>query len=264
MKQQNLWIFMTIWGLCLSSCSDPDEADRVELPVQVDATGITTVTNDLGYEVEVTQSRVALKELVFTVAGEIHTASLWHLMKEAILPTAHAHPGHYQGGEVTGELPGDFVIDWSAQDGRVLGTATLLTATYSAVNFTFGRGDADTLGEEDPLVGHTALFEGVATKDGESVAFTLVIDSPEDRQLVGAPFEAIITEATAGALHLCLDMRDALEGDTLFDGLDFAALDTDQDGILRIEADKPESEDAYNAFRRVFQTHNYYSMSHQE
>lgn len=257
---------LALIGLCLGlgACDAPSEATRVELPVFVDASGITPVTTNLGYRVELASVRIVVEDLVFTVAGELTTASLWRSIADALIPTAHAHPGHYQGGEVTGELRGEQAFDWVKDDGRTLGVATLLAATYTAANFTFGRGSADALGADDPLAGHTAVMAGVATKDGAVVTFTIVVDSPAGRVLVGIPFDAKISGGATGAIQLRLDTADPFEGDTLFDDLDFAALDADGDGSIRIEPDVAEVEAAYNSFRRTFQTHDHYSVHFQE
>jgi hypothetical protein len=255
-------LLMSMWGV--ASCDDPSEAPRVELPVAVDASGVAPLTTDLGYAVEVTSARVALEGLVFTVAGEAHTASLWRKLSDAVVPPAVAHPGHFQGGEVTGELPGEFVVEWPAEDGRELGVATLIAGTYSAANFTFARGAADDLGADDPLVGHTAIVTGTATKDGQTTTFTFVVDSPEGRVLVGAPFEAEVTEDAAGTLNIQFHPADALEGDTLFDAIDFAALDGDGDGAVTVSPDDPDVEDAYILFRRTFQTHDHYTITYEE
>ncbi len=251
-----------VWAFV--GCGQASEAPRVQLPVLVDGTAVGAVTTDLGYEVELSSARVAFSNLVFTVAGEVHTASIWHRLADTIIPTAHAHPGHYQGGDVTGELVGDYVVDWVADDGRELGVATLIAASYSAANFTFGRGPAEALDGDDALIGHTALLTGTATRDNHLVSFTIVVDSPEGRVLVGAPFEAELGENATGALYLRFSPLDPLEGDTIFDAIDFAALDADDDGILSIEPGVAAVEDAYNSFRRAFQTHDHYSVEHQE
>ena len=143
-------------------------------------------------------------------------------------------------------------------------SATLIAATYSASNFTFDRGSPEQLGAGDPLVGHTAIISGTATKDATTVAFTIIVDSPEGRKLVGAPFEADVGQDATGALSLRFNTLDPLEGDGLFDAIDFSALDADGDGELVIEPDVPDVEDAYDAFRRVFQTHDHYSIHFRE
>ena len=262
-RRRARWLFA---ALCLSSggCSPPSEAPRVALPIVVDASGVVPVVTDLEYEVEISAARVVIQDLVFTVAGDVHTSAQGRGLFEAIFPVAYAHPGHYQGGEVTGELLGDFVVDWPADEGRALGVTTLLVATYRAANFTFGRGSPERLSADDPLLGHTAVLSGTATRAEQRIRFTIVVDSPEGRALVGAPFEASVDAETRGALRLRFNTLDGLEGDSIFDAIDFAALDEDGDGIVVIEPGAGEVEDAYNSFRRAFQTHDHYSVELQE
>lgn len=165
---------------------------------------------------------------------------------------------------MTGELAGDFVIDWLKDDGRKLGSATLITGNYTAANFTFGRGTAELLSADDELLGHTAIISGTAKKGGTSTNFTIVVDSPAGRDLVGVPFEAKVSGDSTGELKFRFHTVDPLGDDTLFDGLDFSELDSDGDGVLRIEPEVVEVERAYNEFRRVFQTHNHYIIEFQE
>lgn len=264
--------FPGTWGALLtlvsllSSCTPSAEAPRLQLPVLVDASGVTRVTTALGYDVDVSSVRLALRELSFTVAGEVHTASAWPDLSQVLISRAHAHPGHYQGGEVIGELRGNFVVDWILEDGRELGKATLIAANYDAANFTFERASDQHVAADDPLLGHTAILQGTAQKDGVTTAFTIIVDTPADRVLVGAPFDADIDEDATGSLRLHFNTRDELEGDTIFDGIDFSTLDTDGDGTLVIAPSSSEAmtQEAYNLFRRTFQTHDHYSITHQE
>ena len=192
------------------------------------------------------------------MAGEVRSArsSLSPLLRAR----AYAHPGHFEGGEVTGELLGAFVVDWIADDGRDLGLATLLVGSYGGANFTFGRGTAERLPAGDPLVGHTARIAGEATRDDTSWAFTIVVDSPEGRELVGAPFEGEMHGDALGSLRLRILAQDPYEGDTLFDGIDFQALDRDGDGVVTLLPD--DGEEASNLFRRTFQTHDHFEVIH--
>src|SRR5690554_1121890 len=262
--------------LLLSACDEPTEAPRVEIPVVVSGAGLTPVTTDLGYAIEVTEARMAFNNLAFTIAGEAHANFFWQNLSQAIIPSAHAHPGHFAGGEVTGELLGEFVVDWLANSEQQLGVATLLAGTYTGANFTFARASQDWLEAGDPLIGHTAIFAGVATRAGTSTPFTIVIDSPEDRELVGAPltraddttnsFRAHIDAASSsGTLRMQLVTEDPVEHDTLFDGIDFAALSADADGVVHIAPDsQATSEDAYNLFRRTFQLTDHYMVYYED
>jgi hypothetical protein len=238
------------------SCA-ADEAPRVTALVTVDATRLPSVMTDLGWSVTVTEARAALTGLQFTVAGEVHTASVGERILDLVIPRASAHPGHYLGGEVTGELTGRFVVDWLAEAPQTLGQAILLEGTYDAANFTLDR--ASGLPADDALLGHTARFVGVAVKATRTVHFDITVDSPAGRQIVGVPCLLAAESGTTPTLTLQLQLVDGLEKDTLFDGLDFGALDTDGDGSLVVSEAGPT--DAYNLFRRTFQTHDHFNFS---
>ncbi len=249
---------LTIAALPFLGCSEPNEAPRVKLPVVIDGSQITPVTTNLGYDVELESVHVVVEDVVFTVAGEIHTKSFFEHISDAVIPPVFAHPGHYQGGEITGELPGIFNINWLENDGDELGTATLIEGNYSAANFTFGRGSK--VQSNADLVGHTAVLTGRATKENHVVSFHITIDSPEGRELVGAPFEATINSQTKGTLGLRFSVEDPLEGDTLFDDVDFHDFDFDDDNSIIITPNREESEDVYNIIRRRFQTHDHFNV----
>lgn len=245
------------------ACGGSSEAPRVELAVVADPSGVAPVTNDLGYTIELTEARAAVENFAFTVAGEAHMASLWRRLSELVVPPAYAHPGHAQEGDVTGELRGRFILDWAPHRDAELGTATVLAGVYKSANFTFARAtEGDGVASDDGLLGHTALLRGRATKAATSVEFVARIDSPEGRELIGAPFELEVDEGTRERLGVRLVTRDSVEGDTLFDALDFAALDADGDGHVVLEegASDVAIVDAYNRLRRTFQTHDHFDI----
>lgn len=249
--------------LVLTACTSPREAPRAELALASDSSAIQAVTSDLGYEVELTEARAAVENFAFTVAGEAHTTSLWQKLADFVVPNASAHPGHFQGGDVTGELRGRILLNWLPPSGRDLGTATLLPGVYKSAQFTFVRGSVDDgLALDDPLIGHTALLRGRASRGAVSIGFVALIDTPEDRKLIGAPFEMEIKEESRGRLGVRLATRDPLDEGTLFDGLDFGALDGDGDGAVVIEesSDVTAIVDATNRLRRNFQTHDHFDI----
>lgn len=250
--------------LGLSACVDPSDAPRVQLPVIIDGSMLQPVINDRGYELKIESLRLSLHNIVFTIAGEVHSRAKPYRPK--LISRAHAHPGHHQGGEVTGELPGHFVIEWPANHNRSLGQATLIAGRYRAANFSFGHGTHPSLSPEDPLKGHTATLRGTATKMGVTTTFQITVDAPKDRKLIGAPFEAQIKADPKpnASLRFIFNTRDTLEGDTLFDGIDFGALDRDQDGFVTIAPGIAEVENAYHTFRRVFLSHDHYRVMLQE
>jgi hypothetical protein len=244
---------IVVAGAAALSCAS-QEAVRVQMEVELDASTVTDTTNDLGWTVTLTGARVAVTDLQFTIQGEMHEATAW--LEGWLVRRAWAHPGHYAGGNVTGELLGDFVLDWFGRDGDVLGTAELLTGDYNGFNFLFRQGsEADGLAGDDPLLGHAAQFTGTAQKDGVLVTFSAVLDVNEGTQMVGAPFELTVEAGADTSIRIQLEATDPVESRSMFDGIDFGTLDDDGDGDVRIE---PGSE-AHNILVRTIQSHVHYN-----
>ncbi|MEL6179275.1 MAG: hypothetical protein AAFS10_09985 [Myxococcota bacterium] len=247
-----LGVVVVLWA----SCSDSQEALRVELPVVADGNGLHEVTTDQGYTIEITAMRVALTGLEFTTSGEAHLA--WWSPSRWLMGVAYAHPGHYAGGEIIGELPGRYVVDLVEGSGVELGVATLLEGDYNGANFTFAQaGMDDGLEPSDPLMGHSVWLEGVARRDGQTVAFTATIDQDDDRQVVGAPLELELSQGMEVMLGFQLLPQDPATGATLFDGIDFASLDSDSLGHITLEGEAPDA----NRLRRALQTHDFYNIA---
>ncbi len=255
-------VALSLVVLAAVSCSSPEEATQVNVPVVVDHTQVEPVTTDLDYEVEVSEAKIMAKDFTFALAGEIHSSTLLHRAYDWLVPTARAHPGHYQGGDITGEMPGRFLLDFLPGEETNLGQASLLVGSYHSANFVFTVASDEDVKEDDPLLGHSALLRGIATKDGKVVSFLALIDSPEDRQLTGIPFEYELEETSDVVLQIRLETVDELEGDTLFDGLDFLELDDDSDGEVEIVpgAESDGLLDAYNLLRRTLQTHDHFEI----
>ena len=243
--------------LALTACTPSREPVHVQLAVVLDASGIEPSTTDLGWEVELTTARIAASDLQFSILGEMHSdATAW--VPGWILGRAWAHPGHYSGGDVTGELAGEFILDWLAHDGMKLGDADMLVGDYNGMNFTFRAAAAsDGLAADDPLLGHTAHFVGVARSGETEVAFTAVVDLDAGAQLIGAPFEATIDADATAPIELQLVPTDPEEGTSLFDGIDFSTLEPGTDGIAAIAP----GDVAHNLLRRTLQSHVHYNAT---
>ena len=229
----------------LVACSDSSEAPTVQLPVATSGAAFAPSTTDLGYTVTTTRVRMAIADLQLTIEGEMHQAA------------PNQHPGHYAGGDVTGTLPGHFLLDWNGT-AATLGTAELIVGDYQGANFTFRAADAaDGLAADDALLGHAIHVLGVASKDGTDHPFDAVIDLDAGTQLVGAVFEDVVTEASTETLVLAFLPTDPSSTATIYDGLDFATLPTTGDDRIELRPGQA----AYNAFRRPLQTHDHYAIA---
>ncbi|MCB9655810.1 MAG: hypothetical protein H6729_16920 [Deltaproteobacteria bacterium] len=280
-------LVLTVASACACACASSEEPQRIALPVAIDASGIGIVTNDLGYAVELYEARVMVTDFTFALQGEAHamSRSIWQQIADGLMPRAYAHPGHDQAGDITGELRGRFLLNW-LRDGSAptraeaaLGRAELLPGLYKSANFTFVQAtEDDGLSADDPILGHTAILRGFATPvateqtttsttkqpDRIPLPFVAVIDAPEGRLLIGAPFELDVDQATTAPLEVRLLTTDPLEGDTLFDGIDFSAIAGNNNSnsaiVLSDSASTQPAVDAYNQLRRRFQTHDHFEV----
>ena len=257
-------LVLTLSLVGMISCEEPKEAPLVKLPLVIDHSSLPVFTSDLGYEIELTSVRMAVQDFSFTTSGQLHTTYIWPTISKYLIPSANAHPGHDQGGEITGELLGDFILEWPPNETKKLGIATLIAGSYRATNFTFGFGSDNLLTPDDPLVAHTAVLLGMASKGERIISFMIMIDAPENRKLMGVPFDAMIEADTKGELRLRFNAVDPAEGDTIFDKIDFVDLDEDEDDMIVIAPNLDEVDEAYHTLRRDFLTHDHYSVEFTE
>lgn len=251
-------MLFTMAGGAGTGCDAGAEVAAVMLAVEVSAAGVVPVETDLGYTVAVSRMRAAVADLAFTVPGEglAGAGSRGMAGSPGGVPDP-GHPGHVSGGEITGELPGELLVE-GTDEGAPLGTATLLVGDYGGADFAFRRAHAgDGLDDQDPLLGHTVHIEGVAERDGASVTFEAALDMDEGSQLIGAPFSHRVTDGVQATLGFAIHTAETYSGKTIFDRIDFAALDQDGEGHVAIA---PGSE-THNRLRRALQNHDYYSIT---
>jgi len=257
MNGTRFWIACTSLT-CIAACDlDTSLAPRVDLDVVVRATDNSFFVDDT--QIELAEVRMALTTVEFTTEGEMHArAGLLPTLHDIVVPTAFAHPGHSAGGEVVGELVGRHVVDY-LDAGSTVGIATLLGGDYSGANFTFTTADAsDGLVEDDPLIGHTFLLAGTATRGQVQVEFVAYVDQDDDRSIIGLPLSFTATEDSTEQLGLRFDAVDPVEGDTIFADVDIVSLDEDADGFVEISAD--ENTEAWANLRRNLQVHDHYAV----
>jgi hypothetical protein len=236
-------------ALCAVGCGTTEEAATVRLPVTTSAAALPAATTDMGYQVQLERLRVAVTAIQFTIEGEAHAA--------APPPGAVLHPGHAAGGEVTGELPGDFILTWEGRAQPALGEGTLIVGDYFGANFVFRDADArDNLPAGDPLAGRAFHLTGTIAKAGTTRPFDAVLAIEPGARVVGAVFQASITEASTAPLAIEFFATDPNEQDTVFDGVDFFTLPMTPAGGLEIRP----GDAAHNIIRRTIQTHDHYGV----
>jgi hypothetical protein len=221
-------------------CGGGHEPAHVRLAVMTRAAAFAPFATDTGYAVELTEMRVAVADLEFTVNGEAHARSR-RSVPGSLASVAYAHPGHLADGEVTGQLLGELVLDLAPTEDTVVGLAELLPGDYQGMNLRFRQARAEEPGlSDDPLAGHTVVVAGTATRGPDVFPFRAVIDLDAASTLVGAPAELSVGAATAGALVVeLLAVEPTRTGGTLLDGVDFAAIGADSEGVTVIAAGDP-------------------------
>ncbi len=265
-------------GAVVVACGESVQSERVAASVVIDASALTTVTTDLGYEVEVSLVRVVARDFAFQAPPEGAATSWLERASDFLVPVAHAHPGHNEGGQTTGELAGRFVVDFS-DDGARIGTAELLVGRYESIEFVFDRATQGDVEVGDPLLGHTFEVEGTATKGDFSLAFRFLVDAPVGRVLEDALAEFEIASGEEPTLAFQFATSEPYEGTTLFDAIDFAALEpgadsssmggaggaAPSDGVLVIDPDTSDDAavSAYQHLLRALGTHHYYVVEKQ-
>ena len=240
------WFFLPL----AIGCGGSEEAATVELPVTTTSSTLTAIT-DLGYTIELARVRIAVSQIEFTIEGEMHEDV------SARVSGIKPHPGHSAGGEVTGELPGDFILEWNGSPRPDLGIATLIVGDYQGANFAFRAATAtDGLDAADPFLGHALHIVGTVSKDGTTRDLDIAIDVEADTAVVGAVFEDVIAAATQQRLDIGFFPTDPFETDTAFDGVDFFTLPI-TGNLVEI---RPGSA-AHNIIRRPITTHDHYGVT---
>lgn len=241
-----------VW-LCgaLAGCGGEDQgATQIPLTVTHRASAAAPFTTDLGYTVQLTRCRVAVRDLVFTTGGAQASTPWWSWL----IGQAYAHPGHGGGGEILGELPGRYVVDFT--EAGALGEGLFLAGIYDGADFAFDRGAAapeGPLDEGDPLIEHTLEIAGEACQVDACWAFEATLDQDLGRALTGAPFTLDLTGGARPDVALAFLPVDPFEGDTLLDGVDFAALGAPDDTLTFAPGD-----DTHTRLIRRTQRHDFY------
>ncbi len=122
-------------GVSLGGCDDATGGQRIRLETVVtsDVAATPTVTTAGGWTVEVTQARLVVGDVLFLAGAPIARG----FSPSGLIPSALAHPGHYQAGDVLGEAHPNLAVDLLA-DETSLGVSEAVSGVAQSASFGFG------------------------------------------------------------------------------------------------------------------------------
>lgn len=237
------WLFLSTFGICaqfagfaaaaaIGGCGDgavdSTLGRRVVLQTRVElAEDAAVFTTGVGWSVELTRVLLAVGALRYfdgvpPLAARPRPRGTELAARWLGVDVAHAHPGHYQAGNVLGEMIEPSSVDLLAGP-AMLAEAEAVSGTYRSAEWAFAAVSSGPYAGE--LSGHVALIEGRADRAGEaSRSFRAVID-----------FEELAASSNAGSVTGCVFEQVAVETDgsvfvkvrpaPWFNLVDFAELD---------------------------------------
>ncbi|ADO68814.1 hypothetical protein [Stigmatella aurantiaca] len=151
-------------------------------------------TTDTGWQVELTVARMLLGPIyLFENPSPLQGSRpgrLWRGMGELLLPTAHAHETFFSGGRVLGEWDREVVFDLLAGEGAplVLGRSPGIAGTVRSFSLLLQPASAGGPGAAAALEGHSVVLEGMASREGHTVAFRAGLDFPPPLEMQRVEF----------------------------------------------------------------------------
>lgn len=226
-------------GLLLSACGDPSTGgERVVIASRAksDLAENPVVDNGLGWTIEVTRAELALDHLYYVSGPPAGLA--WRPVDLLAIPSAHAHPGHYDSGDVLGELEEAVSIDLLGPE-VLLGEGPGVTGQARSAIVALGH-----LGGEDAAL--AVVLEGVASQGDVEIPFRAEvaqnsIDHPTSHlpEIDGCPLDDGKIESNGTVL---LEVSVAV----WLDRIDFAEVSVPGSGMAVLEPGTPP----HNAFQR--------------
>jgi hypothetical protein len=109
------------------ACSSPETAgQRIDVATRIEgeASARTGFENAFGWTIELSRARVAFEHLYYVTGESVGASRAWN----PLVGMAHAHPGHYDAGEVLAEMGEHVVVDLLAR-GAELGAREGVTGS---------------------------------------------------------------------------------------------------------------------------------------
>ncbi len=229
-------------GLALPGCGeDSTGGKRVTLRNQVttDLGTDATFTNAMGWTITLTKALLSIGRLAY-FEGTPVTGGLRKLLA---IPQAHAHPGHYQSGDLIGEMAEPDSVDLLAGMTE-LATGTGVTGTVRSARYSFHS--PPTGAQASELGDNVVVIEGRALSGSDELLFRAtakaqdVLDSDGLPEVTGCVFETADVQSD-GLITLTVNPNIWL------DQSDFGSVTPSTDGS-RVELEPEQG--AHKAFVR--------------
>ncbi len=156
---------------------------RRTFPVEV-ALAPMSGANEHGWTIDLSSARLNVGPVRF-FTGKVLLSRPWRKPLDWLLPSAHAHPGHYQPGDALAELLTAAPVDGGGAPVRI-GDASGTTGEYGSVELTFPTSSAG------GAAGRSVALAGTAVKAGQTVRFELELDA--QKVIEGVRFEKDLSD----------------------------------------------------------------------
>jgi hypothetical protein len=173
-------------AVLLSSCGVTTEQVRRTFPLDVVVLP-PTGPNDSGWMLSELKGSASFASVRF-FAGQVLVTRRFQPL-DWLVPTAHAHPGHYEAGSALGELLTPLDVDLAKRDVLPWETVNAVTGRYGSVELAWAQG---------------VRVEGTATKGSQTVRFDTGLLLPT-KPLSAIPFDHEMT-TSPGRVRLELDL----------------------------------------------------------
>lgn len=182
-----------------AGCQSNTGGEPVSIELSFQTNGAArTFESRTGWTVELEEASIALGAAYFN-----QNPSLLARVGQALLPSAHAHPGHdfFAGGEVRAEWLGQVVFDTLAGPRRIRDVPGIAGGVRSwTLLVEPPRPGVD---EANALRGYRAYVVGTASRDGQTIAFEGGLETLDEQQsdtggvrFEGLPIDVELTSAT--------------------------------------------------------------------
>lgn len=249
-------------GAAAAGCDSSTTGQRIVLHTRVTAGEEATkpFKNSYGWSIKLTKAYLSVGELYYFDGAPV--VAEWSPRRRGGargffgIPSAQAHPGHYQEGDAVGQMLTPTTVDLLKETDLPDGDG--VTGTYRSARFEFASPPGGKLAGD--MDGHVVVLEGEATKGDKTRLFHAALDqehilnADSNPYVEGCIFDEVEVPADGTVL---LTVKPSL----WFDQLDFSRVPESMDGK---PVDLAEGEIPLKAIARGLQKGTGYTFTYEE